>query len=103
MPALARLKFDIMNQRSDGDVRERQAVARADFGLRSGKERITDLDPERSDNVAFLAVGIIQQGQARCPVGVIFNRRDPGRDVLLITLEIQNADIAPIPAAAMTY
>ena len=90
-----------MDQRADRDIRERQAIAGADFGLRSGDDRIADLQPERSNDVALFAIGIEQQGQAGSAVRIVFDRSHLGGNVMLVALEIDHADISAVAAAAM--
>src|SRR5512140_2673215 len=90
-----------MNERANRDVREGQAVARADFRCGARNQRVTNADVERRDDVALLAICIMQEGQARRAVRVILDRGDLGRNAKLLALEIDLADKTAIATAAM--
>jgi len=55
----------------------------------------------RVQDVALLAVGIVQQRQARRTVGVVFDRRHFGRHALLLPAKIHHAILPLVAAAAM--
>jgi hypothetical protein len=76
------------------------AVAHQNVGVRSGHHRAPDLQAGRRQNVALLAVHVMQQRDARAAVGIVLNRRDAGRDTVLVALEIDLAIGLLVPAAA---
>ena len=66
---------------------------------RTGHDLIADLEPDRGQNVALFAIAIVQQGNVRRAVGVVFDSCHPGRDIFLVALEVDYA-IAPLMAAS---
>ena len=52
-------------------------------------------------DVALLAVGVVQQREARRAVRVVFDGRDLRRNALLFAAEIDRAILLLVPAAAM--
>src|SRR3954452_24773817 len=56
----ARPELDSVNNGADGDVPQRQAVARLDVGGGAALDGVALLQPRRRDDVALLAVGEVQ-------------------------------------------
>src|SRR5882762_4841336 len=61
----------------------------------------SNLEPDRMQDVALLAVGIVQQRQARRAVRIVFDGRNPRRDSFFLTAEINRAVLFLVSAAAM--
>src|SRR6476646_4723181 len=96
-------QLDAVDRRTDGDVAQRQVVARLDVGLRAGLDRRTLAEVLRRDDVALLAVRVVQQRDARRAVGVVLDVRDLGRDaVLVVATEVHDAVGALVTAALVT-
>ena len=76
------------------------AVARQDVDVVAGDDRVADLQAERLQDVALLAVGVGQQRDARRAVRVVLDRRHRCRDVALVALEVDDAVVALVAAAA---
>ena len=68
---------------------------------RRTRPRRPDREPLRGEDVALLAVGVVQQGDVAAAVGVVLDRRDLGRDAVLAALEVDPAVAALGAAAAM--
>src|SRR3712207_2515118 len=77
-------QLDGVDHRADGDVAQRQVVARLDVGRGAALHRVALLQPRRRDDVALLAVGEVQQRDARRAVGVVLDVRDLGRHAVLV-------------------
>src|SRR3954447_15268224 len=85
-------QLDAVDRRTDRDVAQRQVVARLDVRGRTGLDRGALADAERRDDVALLAVGVVQQRDARGAVGVVLDVRDLGRHaVLVVATEVDDA------------
>ena len=100
LPALAGLQLDVVHHRALRDVLQRQAVARQDVDVVAGDDRVADLQPDRLQDVALLAVGIGDQRDARRAVRVVLDRRHLAGNVGLVALEVDDAIEALVPAAA---
>src|SRR4029079_13799457 len=97
--ALPFLQLDVVNRRAEGDLRERQGIADEDVGLGSGHDRRADRQAVRREDVALLAVGVVQQRDARRAVRVVLDVRDLRRDAVLIALEVDLAVLLLVAAA----
>ena len=99
---LARVHFDVVDNGTHGDVRQRQSVARLDVGALAGNDHITGGETDRSEDVAALAVGILDQRDVGAAVGVVLQAEDLRLDVALVALEVDDAVLLPVAAAVMT-
>ena len=99
LAALAFLQLDVVNRRAEGDLRQRQRVADQDVGVRAGHDRRADCQAVRREDVALLAVRVVQQGDARRAVRVVLDRRDLRRDAVLVALEVDVAVLLLVTAA----
>src|SRR4029079_1712107 len=85
-------QLDAVDRRTDGDVAQRQVVARLDVGGRTGLDRGALAHAEGRDDVALLAVGVVQQRDAGGAVRVVLDVRDLGRHaVLVVATEVDDA------------
>jgi hypothetical protein len=94
-------ELNVMDQGTNGDIGQRQVVSRADLSLCAGDERIAHLYSQWGHDIAFFAISVEQQGQASGAVRIVFDRRDLRRYADFFTLEIDQANGAPVPTAAM--
>ena len=99
LPALARPELDVVQQRAERNVLQRQRVARQDVDRLAGDDRVAHLQAVRLQDVALLAVRVGQQRNARRAVRVVLDRRDLRRNVALVALEVDDA-VHPLVAAA---
>jgi hypothetical protein len=88
-----------VEHRPERDVLERKRVARKNVDVVAGDHRIADLQAERLQDVALLAVGVGDERDARRTIRVVLDRRDFARDVFLVPLEVDDA-VQPLVAAA---
>src|SRR3954454_6027016 len=99
--AAARTQLDAVDRRTDRDVAQRQVVAGLDVGTRAGLDRGTLAQTLGRDDVALLAVGVVQQRDPRGPVRVVLDVRDLGRHaVLVVATEVDDA-VRPLVATAL--
>src|SRR5262249_37767125 len=101
LPAAARRELDVVDLETDRDVRERERVADERLGALPRRDRLPDRDPERGDDVALLAVRVVEQRDVRRAVRVVLDRRDAGGQAVLVALEVEDAVHPLVPAAAM--
>src|SRR5690348_3586819 len=101
LPAAALMQFDIVDDSAGWDTADRQRIAHADVRLRAAHHPVADLQAVRREDVAFLAVHVMQQRDARRAVGVILNREDLRRNAELVALEINDTIALLHPAATM--
>src|ERR1700733_2351736 len=96
--ALAGLELHVMNGGAGRNIFERQGVAHQDVGFWPTHHFLPDLEPVGLQDIALLAVGIAQQGDARRAVGIVldggYGRLDPD----LVALEVNDAQLALVAA-----
>src|SRR6478736_9891982 len=101
LAALAGHQLDVVDGRAERDVGQRQRVADARPAIRTGDDDVTDLQAVRQEHVALLAVAVVEQPDARRPIGVVLDRGEARRDAQLVALEVDLAVMLLLPAAAM--
>ena len=82
------------------DVAERHRVARLDVGVAARDDRVADLQAVGREDVALLAVDVVEERDARGAVRVVLDRRDLGRDADLVALPVDDAVALLVAAAA---
>ena len=97
--ALAGLELDAVDHRADRDVLELQRVADLDVRVLAGNDGLADVQAVRSDDVALLAVCIVQQSDVRGTVRIVFDRFDGRGNAVLVALEVDDAVLALCAAA----
>ena len=101
--AFADLQLNGMNDRTERDVLQWECVARLDVRLGTRLHHIADLQAVRREDVALLAVCVVQQRDACTAVRIVLDRRHTGGDPVLHALEINDAVETLVSAAAMAY
>src|SRR4029453_16650110 len=101
--AAARVQLDVVHQRADRDVADGQRVAGHDVGLRARHQHVPHLHTVRGDDVALLAVAVMQQREVRGPVGIVLAPPPPRRDAALGALEVPLPQHALGPAAPVAH
>src|SRR5699024_4735690 len=92
------LQLDGVDDGADRDVAQRQVVPRLDVGRGTLLHRVALTEPVRRDDVALLAVGVVQQRDAGGAVRVVLDLCDLGRDaVLVVTAEVDHPVGALVP------
>src|SRR5579864_3108045 len=100
--ALPRLQLDVVHERAGRDVLERERVADLDVGRGAGLDRRADAQLRGREDVALRAVGVVEQRDARRPVGVVLDGGDLRRHAVLLALEVDDAVAALVTAALVT-
>src|SRR5919202_969418 len=94
-----RLELDGVDDRADRDSRERQGVAHIDLGVWAAHHDRADGEVARGEDVALLAVVVVQQRDVRRAVRVVLDRGDRRRHPVLVALEVYEAVATLVPAA----
>src|SRR6476646_5050589 len=97
------LELDGVDDRTGRDVAQRQAVAGLDVGAGAVLDRHALLQALGGQDVALLAVGVVQQRDAGGAVRVVLDVSDLGRDaVLVVATEVDDAVGALVPTTLVT-
>ena len=91
LSALSRSKLYVMNHRAQRNVAQRKGIAHEDIGAVARNHCRAYGQAVRSQNVAFLPVGVGQQRNSRRPVRIVFESRDLRRNIPLVPSEVENA------------
>src|SRR4051812_27864037 len=88
-----------MDLRTERDAAQRQSVADAHFRAAARHNAVADLQAKGRQDIALLAVGVMDQGDARRAVRIVLNRRDFAGDPQLVALEVDDPVEALVAAA----
>ncbi len=102
LPSPTDLKFYVMNKRAQRDILEGNGVTRFDIGLLTADDHIAQNYFIRGEDIPFLAINVVQQGNPRGTVGIVLNRRHSRRDIYLIPSKIDKAVSSFMTAADMS-
>ena len=102
LAATAGLELHIVDQRTDGDVRDGQRVAGLDVSFGAGDHGIAHVQAQRRQDVALLAIRVVKQRDESTAVGIVLDRRHLGGDITLFALEVDDAVLDLVAAALMT-
>src|SRR5262249_13384603 len=103
LPALTRLELHVVHEGAEGNVPDRQRITRENVGLRSRHDRVPRFEAEGSNDVALLAVPVVQERDARRAVRVVFDAGDHGRNTQLLAPEVDRPQHAAGAATPMTH
>src|SRR6185437_7024822 len=101
LAALAGAQLDVVHRRARRHRPQRHGVARADVDGGAGLDRLADAQPDGREDVALLAVGVVQERDPGRPVGVVLDRVHLRRHAVLEPLEVDQAVAALVAAAAV--
>ena len=80
--------------RAGRNVPDRHGVARQNFRALAVLHRHADFEADRLQDVALLAVGVVQQRDARRAVRIVFDGRNLRRNSVLVAAEIDRRGTA---------
>jgi len=94
-----RAQLDVVDDRADRDVAKRKGVAGSNLSALARLQQVAHLDAGGSEDVALLAVEIVEQRDAGVAVRVVLDRRDLGRHAVLVAVEVDDP-VRPLVASA---
>src|SRR6185312_15277182 len=93
-------QLDGVDDGTGRDVAQRQVVTGLDVGVGAGLNDVSLLQTMGGDDVALLAIQVVQQRNVGGPVGVVLDVSDLGVDaVLVVPTEVDHAVCALVPTA----
>src|SRR3954447_3489110 len=101
LAAAAGRQLHVVYDRTRRDVGQRQGAAGTDVRARAGLDGVANLQASGRQDIALLAVGVVQQRDVGRAVRVVLDRGDLGRHAVLAALEVDLAVTALGAAAAM--
>src|SRR5262245_53719578 len=101
LAAAARIQLNVVHHRARRNVPELQRIAGKDVGLIAGAHRCSDLETDWVQDVALVAIRIVQQRNVRAAVWIVFDRRNLGRNPILVAPEVYLAVLLLVSAAAV--
>ena len=100
LPALAVPQLDVVDHGARGDQLQGQAIAGQDVRAVAGEDGLPDLHALGPEDVALLAVRVVQEGEPGRAVRVVLDGRHLRGDVPLVAAEVHHAVaalVAPAP------
>ena len=92
-----------MDNGTYGDIGKGQRVAGLDVGGGTGNNSVADLQTDRRQNVALLAVLILYQRNVRGTVGIVLQGQHGSGYIQLLALEVDHAVFTTVAAALVTH
>src|SRR6266542_4873446 len=99
--AAAGAQLDGVHHGAHRDAAQWQGVARLDVRALARLHQVTHVEPVGGEDVALLAVQVVEQGDAGGAVGVVLDRRDLGRHAVLVAAEVDDPVAALVATAAV--
>src|SRR2546427_1935808 len=93
------LELHVVHRGAERDLEQRHRVPDPDVRARTGDDRIADGEALGGQDIALLAVRVVQQRDARRPVRVVFDRGHLGGDAELLAPEVDPSIAALVPPA----
>src|SRR2546430_2694405 len=93
------LELHVVYRGAERDLEQGHGVPDPDVRARTGDDRIADGEALGGQDVALLAVRVVQQRDARRPVRVVLDRRHLGGDAELLPPEVDPPIAALVPPA----
>ena len=101
LSAAAGIQLDVVDDGTDGDVLEGQAVAGLDVGALAADDNIADLQAVGSDDVALDTVSVLDQSDECAAVRIVLQSLDGSGHIGLLTLEVDDTILGAVAAALM--
>src|SRR5438128_524000 len=79
-----------MDSGTGRNILEWQCIAGLDISVWSRDHTITDFEPDGGDDVAFLTVQVMQQGDTSRAIGVVLNCCNFGRNAEFVALKVDD-------------
>ncbi len=102
LATLARLHFHVVHSGTQRDVAQRQRVTGLDRRIFAGLDAVAGLEALGRQDVAALAVQVLDQGDVRGAVRIILDPLDHARDAFLVTTEVDATVLLLVTTAFMT-
>ena len=83
-----------MDERTYGDVGQREAVAYLGLCLGSRQEDVAYLESVGCDDVCLGAILVVEEGDASRTVGIVLDCLDDGGNAVLVSLKVYDAVFA---------
>ncbi|MNN01554.1 hypothetical protein D3C81_1141750 [compost metagenome] len=102
LSAFAWFQLDVVDYSTYRDVLQRHSVTDFDVGAYARFDHVAHFQTFRSDDVAFFAIGIMDQSDVRSPVWIIFDRSNAAWNSIFVPFEVDDAVFTFMPAAVVT-
>ena len=73
LAALSHMHLEVVDCRAGGDIAHGERVAGLDFGVGAGHNAVADLKADRPEDVALVAVRVVDEGDAGRSVRVVLD------------------------------
>ena len=98
------VELDVMDGGAGkGNALQRKGVADKDVSVRTAHDLLADSEADRLNDVALLAVRVVNEGDAEAAVGIVLDGGYGAGDAELVALEVDYAQLLLVAAAVVTY
>src|SRR5690606_2900550 len=102
LSTLAGLQFDRVNGATHRNIAQRQTVTCLDRRFSTRYQLIASSHALRRDDVATLAIGILQQSNMSGTVRIVFDTLNDGRNAILVATKVDQTVVLLMTAPTMT-
>src|SRR5690606_81182 len=95
----AGLQFDTVNSTTNRDVAQRQGVTGLDRCIDARDQLVASAHALRRDDVATLAIGVLQQSDVSSTVRIVFDTLNGGRNAILVATEVDQTIVLLVTTA----
>ena len=95
------LQLDVVDHRPERDVTQGEGIPGLDVSLLAGRDDVSHVEPNRSENIPLLSVPIMQQSDAGRTVRIILDRRHLGGHSILLPAKVNDTVPLLVPAPTM--
>ena len=88
---LARTELNVVNQRTERNLSERERVSNFGSCTFTGHDGLSDLQTLGGENVTLLTVSVEHQSNTRATIGVVLDSLYNSRNAVLVSLEVDKA------------
>ncbi len=99
LSAFSKVKLDVVNDRSDRNRANRQTVSGPDVSSLARNDLVALFQVDGRKDVSLLAILILHQRNSAGAVGIVFDRENGARHLVLVSLEVDDA-VHPFVSAA---
>lgn len=99
--ALAGVHLNVVDKGTNRNVQHGQSIAGLDVSAGAGHYGVTNRQAGGSDDVALLAVLVLDQRDVSGTVGIVLQGENGGGDTGLVSLEVDDAVLSAVSAASV--
>src|SRR5581483_11132716 len=103
LATLPLFELDVVHVGTQRDLAQRKRIPDAHIRARAGHDRVADLETAGVQDVALLAVRVLDEGDTRRAIRIVLDLAHRGGDAVLVALEVDDPVLLLVPATEATH